>query len=95
MNTLKIEWIDAGREAACPPDPAYPDGVNLVDNPEALAHCVTLLPYPAPRCGLWVVRCERCRKSVHITAAGRVDDPRSISMACPTAVLAKEAGHGG
>jgi hypothetical protein len=79
---LTVEWIDAGREAQCQPNAAYPEGVDLLERPEVAAHCITLLPYPAPRCGLWVVRCPRCRKSTHITATGRVDDPRSLSMAC-------------
>lgn len=26
---FKIEWIDAGKEPRCPPDPAYPKGVDL------------------------------------------------------------------
>lgn len=79
---LTIEWVDAGCEAQCPPDPRYPEGIDLVERPDALRQCMTTLPYPAPQVGVWVVRCERCRRSVHITAAGRADDPRSISVAC-------------
>jgi uncharacterized protein len=28
-GSFKIEWIDRGREPQCPPNPAYPNGVDL------------------------------------------------------------------
>lgn len=81
-QSLKLEWVGTGMEALTPADPAHPDGVDLVDGPEALAHCTVLLKYPAPCCGVWIIRCDRCRRSTHVTAAGRPDDPRSVSLAC-------------
>ncbi len=33
MTALTLEWIDAGREAECPADPAFPQGVDLVEHP--------------------------------------------------------------
>jgi hypothetical protein len=82
MKHLKIEWIDAGREPQCPADPRWPNGVELIQNEDAAAHCITLLPYPAPRCGVWSITCEKCGKIVVVTAAGRADDPHSIAIAC-------------
>lgn len=78
---MKIEWIDHKREPRCAPDPAYPDGkdINTVgDRPS----CKANLPYPAKRCGLYIVECERCGYRVAITTAGRPDDPRSVRLPC-------------
>jgi hypothetical protein len=81
--TLKVRWIDRGREPQCPPDPAFPNGVDL-DGAKALGvpTCYTALPYPAKRCGLYYVECEACGCNAMITTAGRADDPRSVLMPC-------------
>lgn len=78
---MKIEWIDDHREPQCAPDPAYPRGKDL-DASHGGPSCMTVLPYPAKRCGLYVVECERCGVRVACTTAGRPDDPRSIKIAC-------------
>lgn len=78
---LNVTWKDSGREPQCPADPAYPNGKD-VDVSGGGDFCMIDLLYPAPRCGLWLVRCDRCGKSVAITAAGRPDDPRSVKLAC-------------
>lgn len=92
-GNLTIVWLDGGDEAEYSPNPAYPNGVDLVDNLEARSHCITRLPYPAPRCGSWSVTCRKCRKSVYVTTAGRADDPCSLSVACALSVLAQEANN--
>ncbi len=79
---LKAEWIDGKREPRCPPDPAFPDGIDLDVSHGAVASCHTLLDYPAPRCGYFVVTCETCNQRVVVTTAGRPDDPRSIKLGC-------------
>lgn len=79
--TLKIEWIDRGREPQCPPNPAFPTGQD-VDLGHGVLSCRADLPYPAKRCGLYIVRCSLCEASVALTTAGRPDDPRSISIPC-------------
>ena len=84
-TSLSVEWIDFGRDPKCAPDPEFPSGKDLVMTPypiEGLQECVTRLPYPAKRCGLYVVKCEKCGLSVGITTAGRADDPRSVRVAC-------------
>jgi hypothetical protein len=79
---LKIEWIDKGREPKCAPDPSYPDGKDVDMSLGAARTCSTDLPYPARRCGLYVVTCEVCGFVVGVTTAGRPDDPRSLKIAC-------------
>lgn len=78
---MKIEWFDSGREPQCAPDPAYPKGKDL-DISMGAPSCVATLPYPAKRCGYFVVECAKCGMSVAVTTAGRPDDPRSLRMPC-------------
>jgi hypothetical protein len=81
--TLKVTWIDHGREPKCPPNPAYPEGIDLDASRGATDTCETKLePYPTPRCGLFAVVCDECGQTVMITTAGRPDDPRSVKLAC-------------
>lgn len=79
--SLKVTWVDSGREPQCAPDPAYPDGKD-VEVTCVGPTCYSALPYPSPRCGYLVVKCEKCGMSMAITTAGRPDDPRSIRMPC-------------
>jgi len=81
-QTLSVQWLDSGREPECQPNPAYPDGCDLDASKGALLACTIELPYPARRCGVYVVRCRRCDHSVGVTTAGRLDDPRSLTLPC-------------
>jgi hypothetical protein len=81
----KLEWIDSGREARCKPDPRYPEGKDIL----ALSTgpvCKVELPYPAPRCGCYIIECETCGVRYAVTTAGRRDDPRSVMMTCQVTV---------
>jgi len=78
---FEIEWIDRHREPQCAPNPAYPNGIDL-DCSAGLTSCLVQLPYPAKRCGLYIVTCLKCGECVAATTAGRPDDPRSLRMAC-------------
>lgn len=80
--TLKIEWVDSKREPKCQPDPAYPEGkdIKLFHNGEHTCH--VKLPYPAKRCGYFIVDCTMCKLRTLITTAGRPDDPRSLTVPC-------------
>lgn len=86
MNgNFSVEWTDRGREPQCPPNPAFPNGkpLRLTDAAKAaVKFCKVDLPYPAKRCGVYVVRCKRCGLSAGITTAGRPDDPTYIEFAC-------------
>lgn len=77
-----VEFQPSGRgKAQCPPNPNFPNGVK-VDVSDGLIACTKDLPYPATECGAWIVRCKACDMSVAVTAAGRPDDPISVTMAC-------------
>lgn len=79
---FKIRWADRGREPQCKPNPDFPDGIDVDVSGGAAATCSSALPYPARRCGLFIVKCETCGTNAVITTAGRPDDPRSVKMAC-------------
>lgn len=79
---LSVEWLDRGFEPTCPPDPAFPNGVDLDVSKGRAATCETALPYPAKRCGYFVVSCSLCELRALVTTAGRPDDPRSIKVPC-------------
>lgn len=82
MTDFKIEWIDSGREPQCAPNPKFSNGIDVDCSNFAAATCTASLPYPAKRCGLYVVQCEACGYRVAITTAGRPDDPRSVKVPC-------------
>ena len=79
---FEITWYDAGREPRSPPDPAYPDGIDVDMSNRATQTCQTALPYPAKRCGQYLVKCETCGLTTIVTTAGRRDDPRSVRLRC-------------
>jgi hypothetical protein len=81
-KAMKIEFLDSGRSPTCQPNPIYPNGIDLdVANGQPW-HCTARPPYPAPRCGAYLITCETCGIRVAVTVAGRQDDPRSVKMAC-------------
>ena len=77
----EISWVDRGFEPQHPPNPAYPNGVDC-DLSGGGPYCETPLPYPAARCGDYVVRCNRCSWLGIVSTAGRTDDPRSLKVPC-------------
>ena len=81
-QAIKVTWLDRGREPQCPPNPAFPEGVDCDISREASVTCKTALPYPARRCGYFLVKCDACGQTAMITTAGRPDDPRSVTLAC-------------
>lgn len=80
--SFDIEWWDAGREPTVAPNPAFPLGKDIDLAGPGVAACKESLPYPAQRCGLWVVECNICGRRIGLTTAGRADDPRSIRIPC-------------
>ena len=79
---FEIRWEDYGREPRCPPDPAYPEGIDLDASRGKQPSCHITLPHPARRCGLYSLTCRVCGMTAACTTAGRVDDPRSVTLAC-------------
>ena len=80
-----VRWLDSGRAPLGPQhpfNPDFPQGRDLDVSRGADPACTFELPYPAPRCGVFAVRCTRCGLQLGFTAAGRPDDPRQIKVAC-------------
>jgi len=81
---ITVDWLDAGVEAQCAPNPAYPNGVEI-DLRRARNQrraCSVDLPYPAKRIGAYLVECKTCGTNALITTAGRADDPRKVTLPC-------------
>ena len=77
-----IAWVDHDREPKNPPNPAFPHGQDL-DVTGGKPFCaIVQLPYPAARCGIYVIKCRKCGVRVGVTTAGRPDDPRTVKFAC-------------
>jgi hypothetical protein len=78
-----ITFLPSGRGAAQgPPDPNYPHGIQLDLAQGASPSCTIDLPYPAPECGLFLIKCPLCEVNIAVTCAGRVDDPTRIIIPC-------------
>ena len=77
-----VMWNDAGREPQCAPNPDYPNGIDLDVSRGATQICTVTLPYPAKRCGQYIVECRLCGYKAIITTAGRLDDPKSVKLPC-------------
>lgn len=82
MADFKIHWIDRDRDPKYPPDPAYPNGIDIDCSKGQSPSCKSALKYPARRCGMYFVECNVCGTYAVITTAGRIDDPRSVTLAC-------------
>jgi hypothetical protein len=78
-----VDWIDRGFEPKEPPNPDYPNGMD-VDLTAGIMrpNCTVKLPYPAKRIGYYLITCTKCRSKTIVTTAGRRDDPRSVRLAC-------------
>ena len=79
--TIEVVFLDSGCEPQCKPDPKYPNGKDI-EIAGGAVRCCSNLPYPAPRCGVYEITCNDCGLKVALTVAGRVDDPRTITIPC-------------
>lgn len=77
-----VDWIDHGREPRCLPDPVYPEGKDVDATNNRKPACKVTLPYPALRCGAYIIECRSCGLRASLTTAGRPDDPRSVRLPC-------------
>ena len=83
MAQYDVLFRPSGRgKAQCAANPAYPAGVDLDLTKGTRPSCTFELPYPAEECGMWLIQCRRCGIAVAVTAAGRADDPRSVTARC-------------
>jgi hypothetical protein len=85
-SQFTVEWLDSGREPKCAPDPAYPDGKTVDAAGDFSPRCTIQVPYPAKRCGFYLIKCQRCGLTAAVTTAGRPDDPRSLTVPCKEVV---------
>jgi hypothetical protein len=85
--TIDVVFLDSGRDPQCKPDQKYPDGmtINLAEH-ASQETCTKNLPYPAPRCGIYMVTCTICGYSAALTVAGRPDDPRILTIPCKSKI---------
>lgn len=81
-SQFQVTWNDAGREPQWPPNPDYPNGIDLDTSEGAETTCTVELPYPARRCGQYLIQCGLCGYTLLVTTAGRPDDPKSIKLPC-------------
>ena len=79
---FKITWVDRNAEPQCKPNPAYPDGKDVVGHFPGENFCKAELVHPAKRIGFYLVQCAKCGTLIAVTTAGRPDDPRSVTIAC-------------
>jgi len=80
---FSITWHNGGDGARLgQPDPAFPHGVDVDISEKPAPSCTARLDCPAPRCGAWLIECQECGATVAVSAAGRADDPRSLTMGC-------------
>lgn len=77
-----VDWCDGHRESTYPADAGYPNGTAIDVALDATRACRLELPYPAARCGLWVITCRQCAFSIALSTSGRADDPRSARLPC-------------
>jgi hypothetical protein len=84
LSDFEITWLDRGRPPRQPPNPDYPEGIDLDLSDGAEQNCTVKLPYPSEHknIGTYIVICRRCGLRVGITTAARADDPRSAKLAC-------------
>ncbi len=82
IRDATISFVKSGRgKAQCPSNPQYPHGI-AIELSTAGPACKFEVPYPAPECGHWLIRCKTCHLYFALTAAGRVDDPVSLTVPC-------------
>lgn len=80
-----ITWVDRGHPPRVAPNPHFPDGVEVdLRGSPSLRGCYTPLPYPTghKNVGGWLVECRKCGVTSYITAASRLDDPKSAVIPC-------------
>ena len=80
-----VTWVDRKCDARCSPNPEWPAGIRLDMTRHGEGGCLYVLPYPAPRCGLYLITCRECGVAAAVTAAGRADDPVSVKLPCDKA----------
>jgi hypothetical protein len=87
LKRFNVKWLDGGRPPQSPPDPDYPDGLDVViprGQNDSEKTCHADIPYPPPHrhIGQWLITCTLCGFKLMMTAASRPDDPKSVTFPC-------------
>lgn len=90
--TLTAKWVDREREPKCAPNPMFPRGMDVDTSAGAAETCSMEVPYPAKRCGVYMVHCDKCGQTVALTTAGRPDDLRKVTLGCYAQVMDPHPG---
>jgi hypothetical protein len=77
-----IEWWDYDVDSVDPADSAHQLGRSLDYSNGQVPHCVFIVPWPAARCGHYVIKCYRCGGAYAVQTNGRLDDPVSVKVGC-------------
>lgn len=82
LLSIAVQWFDGEREPQNPPNPAFPNGMDVDLSQGAKRVCKIELPYPARRCGMYLIACQACGLRIGVSTAGRPDDPRTVTLGC-------------
>jgi hypothetical protein len=80
VTKFEFTLITDGRKAQCAPNPDFPIGMSVDAGFREM--CIVDVPYPSEACGILRVDCPKCGIKVGFTVAGRVDDPRRVTLPC-------------
>ena len=70
MSAFDVQWLDHRRQSQLPPNPDYPEGIDLDCSSPPCPSCRVELPYPAKRCGVYLMTCRRCGLTAGCTTGG-------------------------
>lgn len=79
---FKLQFLTKGQKATQQPDPRYPTGMEVDMSYGRTPTCQIKPPYPAVSVGTFHATCDRCGLTIAFTVAGRVDDPKLVTVAC-------------
>jgi hypothetical protein len=77
-----LRWLDHAQQPREPPDPKYPEGIEIDASMGKERFCTVHLEYPARGVGMYFVRCLWCGANAGLRTAGRPDDPKLVKIAC-------------
>ncbi len=93
MKRHRVTFLGTGQQPTGKADLRYPNGIAPDISGGAASSCAVDLPYPAPECGTHVIECHVCGIRVGVSAAGRADDRRRVTIACKLSPPPMERRH--
>jgi hypothetical protein len=81
-DKFKITWSRHEHEPQ-PVNVSYPEGTHVDLSQKRQPACTVSVPYPTrPELGLLRIKCGACGAYAILPTCGRLDDPRSVKLAC-------------